>query len=72
MLLIQESLAENAPLEIPVERFNAKIMRRLQMKLCNYYWIKIMIMARLGENMRVSSITDIILMKLYRVKQIER
>ena len=68
--IIQESLSEETSLEIPVEELMPKYEEvaneTLQLLLDKNHddgeaW----------RDMRVSSITDIILMKLYRVKQIE-
>ena len=68
--IIQESLSENAPLEISVEDLMPKYEKvadeTLQLLLDKNHDY-----GEAWRDMRVSSITDIILMKLYRVKQIE-
>lgn len=68
--IIQESLAENAPLEIPVEdlmpKYDNAAKETLELLLNKNHDY-----GEAWRDMRVSSITDIILMKLYRVKQIE-
>ena len=70
MALIQIGLPENAPLELPYEQLEPKYDLAIRQNLdlltnknhdYNEAW----------REMRVSSITDIILMKLLRVKQIE-
>ncbi|MGJ3235049.1 DUF1599 domain-containing protein [Marivirga sp.] len=68
--IIQESLTEDAPLEIPVEelmpKYEAVAEETLQLLLDKNHDY-----GEAWRDMRISSITDIILMKLYRVKQIE-
>ncbi len=68
--IIQESLGENTSLEIPVEELMPKFEKvaneTLQLLLDKNHDY-----GEAWRDMRVSSITDIILMKLYRVKQIE-
>ncbi|MGI9545300.1 MAG: DUF1599 domain-containing protein [Cyclobacteriaceae bacterium] len=70
MALIQNDLPEDAPLELPYEELEPKYDLAIKQNLdlltnknhdYNEAW----------REMRVSSITDIILMKLLRVKQIE-
>ncbi|SMG33082.1 protein of unknown function [Marivirga sericea] len=68
--IIQESLPKDAPLEIPVndlmpkyEQVADETLQLLLNKNHDY--------GEAWRDMRISSITDIILMKLYRVKQIE-
>lgn len=68
--IIQESLPEDAPLEIEVEKLMPKYEKAadetLQLLLDKNHDY-----GEAWRDMRISSITDIILMKLYRVKQIE-
>lgn len=68
--IIQESLSEETSLEIPVEELMPKYEEvaneTLQLLLDKNHDY-----GEAWRDMRVSSITDIILMKLYRVKQIE-
>jgi hypothetical protein len=68
--IIQESLPKDAPLEIPVDDLMPKYEQvadeTLQLLLNKNHDY-----GEAWRDMRVSSITDIILMKLYRVKQIE-
>jgi hypothetical protein len=68
--IIQESLPEDAPLEIPVEelmpKYEAVAEETLQLLLDKNHDY-----GEAWRDMRINSITDIILMKLYRVKQIE-
>ncbi|ADR23685.1 hypothetical protein MATR_24590 [Marivirga tractuosa] len=68
--IIQESLTENAPLEIPADdlmpKYENAAEETLQLLLNKNHDY-----GEAWRDMRVSSITDIILMKLYRVKQIE-
>ncbi|MDX5346160.1 MAG: DUF1599 domain-containing protein [Hymenobacteraceae bacterium] len=68
--LMQMQLPENAPLELPAEQVEelydqeiSKTIQLLQNKNHDY--------GEAWRDMRISSITDIILMKLYRTKQIE-
>jgi len=68
--IIQESLSKDSPLEIPVgevmpkyEEVANETLQLLMDKNHDY--------GEAWRDMRVSSITDIILMKLFRVKQIE-
>ena len=68
--IIQEGLSEDAPLEIAVE----DLMPRYQEVADETLTLLMNKNHDYGEawrSMRISSITDIILMKLYRVKQIE-
>jgi hypothetical protein len=68
--IIQEGLPEDAPLEISVE----DLMPRYQEVADETLTLLMNKNHDYGEawrSMRISSITDIILMKLYRVKQIE-
>jgi len=68
--IIQESLSQDAQLEIPVEElmpeYEAVAEETLQLLLDKNHDY-----GEAWRDMRISSITDIILMKLYRVKQIE-
>lgn len=68
--IIQESLSGDTPLEIPVEdlmqKYDKIANETLQLLLDKNHDY-----GEAWRDMRVSSITDIILMKLYRVKQIE-
>ncbi|WP_407660335.1 DUF1599 domain-containing protein [Marivirga arenosa] len=68
--IIQESLDENAPLEISAEdlmpKYQAVADESLALLLDKNHDYD-----EAWRDMRISSITDIILMKLYRVKQIE-
>jgi hypothetical protein len=68
--LIQSQLSDNSPLEMPYEklepmydRWATETQKLLEDKNHDY--------GEAWRMMRVSSITDIILMKLYRIKQIE-
>ncbi|MEQ8715447.1 MAG: DUF1599 domain-containing protein [Cyclobacteriaceae bacterium] len=68
--MIQLDLTENDPTEIPYEELEPKYDKAIQetldlLKDKNHDY------GEAWRDMRVSSITDIILMKLYRVKQIE-
>jgi hypothetical protein len=70
MAIIQSEIAENAPLELPVEevviayhKVVSEVMGLLGNKNHDY--------GEAWRDMRVSSMTDIILMKLLRIKQIE-
>jgi hypothetical protein len=68
--IIQENLDENAPLEIPYEDleplYDKAVNETLSLLLDKNHDY-----GEAWRDMRVSSITDIILMKIYRVKQIE-
>jgi len=68
--IIQESLSKDSPLEIPVEEVMSKYEEvaneTLQLLLDKNHDY-----GEAWRDMRISSITDIILMKLFRVKQIE-
>ena len=70
MALIQCDLPESHPLEMPVEEANqrfreaAETTRNLMLRKNHDY-------GEAWRDMRVSSLTDLILMKLLRVKQIE-
>lgn len=68
--IIQETLDKNSPLEIPVDelmpKYEAVAKETLQLLLDKNHDY-----GEAWRDMRISSITDIILMKLYRVKQIE-
>lgn len=70
MAIIQLTLEENAPMEIPYKELDplydgaiTEVMALLENKNHDY--------DEAWREMRISSITDIILMKLFRVKQIE-
>ncbi|AFK04997.1 protein of unknown function DUF1599 [Emticicia oligotrophica DSM 17448] len=70
MALIQAELVNNSEVEIPFEKLQAmynkqvaEVMQLLFNKNHDY--------GEAWRDMRVSSMTDIILMKLYRIKQIE-
>ncbi|MDQ3535006.1 MAG: DUF1599 domain-containing protein [Bacteroidota bacterium] len=68
--LIQNELPIDAPMEIPYEKLDALYDKIVQenldlLKNKNHDY------GEAWRNMRISSITDIILMKLYRIKQIE-
>lgn len=70
MALIQMDLSDNAPLELPAEeaeklynRFAAETRQLMINKNHDY--------GEVWREMRISSLTDLILMKLLRVKQIE-
>lgn len=70
MALIQIELGEDAPLELSVDEgirlynHHVKVTKELMMKKNHDY-------GEAWRDMRVSSLTDLILMKLLRVKQIE-
>jgi len=68
--IIQESLAPNSGLEIPYEEleplYDKTVNETLHLLLDKNHDY-----GEAWRDMRISSITDIILMKLYRVKQIE-
>lgn len=68
--IIQESLPENSSLEIPVEELMPKY-EEVAKETLELLLNKNHDYGEAWRDMRVSSITDIILMKLYRVKQIE-
>lgn len=70
MALIQLDLTDNDPLELPVDktielynRYFAEAKKLMQAKNHDY--------GEAWRDMRISSLTDLILMKLLRVKQIE-
>lgn len=68
--LIQHELPQHAPMEIPYEELEPLYDKIVQENM-NLLKNKNHDYGEAWRNMRVSSMTDIILMKLYRIKQIE-
>ncbi|MBK6264569.1 DUF1599 domain-containing protein [Marivirga sp. S37H4] len=68
--IIQEELSEDSPLEIPYNELEPLYDKVVQETL-SLLLDKNHDYGEAWRDMRISSITDIILMKLYRVKQIE-
>lgn len=68
--IIQETLSENDPTEIPYQELEPKYDQTVSETL-SLLMDKNHDYGEAWRDMRVSSMTDLILMKLYRVKQIE-
>jgi hypothetical protein len=68
--LIQMELSDNDPSELPVERVMKAYDEKVQYTI-ELFQKKNHDYGEAWRDMRISSITDIVLMKLFRVKQIE-